>query len=211
MENETQQVVSRDVAILNRRLPFLVSTEMAKEQGPFVAVMFLGSMFQNEYDILGKSFVTSSSVNNVIGCLEPFLTSMRCTGERIPAVFLSFVAKCVTLAITENSKRIWLGLHKKDDIGDDAAVFLENYQKTIDAMGFKDMPRLHAPFLGKPLAAVVEEGLRLKAPLHLARSCHRLDKSDLSCGVCHDCNAHREAFAACGAPDPVPYTKVVYS
>ena len=52
-------------------------------------------------------------------------------------------------------------------------------------------------------AAIVKEGIRLGAPLHLSWSCYQSE--DKACGVCDSCALRLRGFRQAGIEDPIPY------
>ena len=70
--------------------------------------------------------------------------------------------------------------------------------------GFGDPSlRLHAPFINKTKAQIVEIGATLSVPYEDTWSCY--EGGDLHCGLCGTCNERREAFQLAGVPDPTKY------
>ena len=61
------------------------------------------------------------------------------------------------------------------------------------------------PLSGTSKEGVLRLGRELGVPFELTWSCY-WDR-DLHCGTCVSCRERREAFAAIGLPDPVPYEK----
>ncbi|OGS49401.1 MAG: hypothetical protein A3K68_02650 [Euryarchaeota archaeon RBG_16_68_13] len=59
------------------------------------------------------------------------------------------------------------------------------------------------PLAGKPKGEVVRTGLAMGVPFESTWSCY-WDRP-VHCGTCRSCRERKEAFAAAGAPDPVPY------
>ena len=70
--------------------------------------------------------------------------------------------------------------------------------------GFGDPSlRLHAPFINKTKAQIVEIGAALSVPYEDTWSCY--ESGDLHCGLCGTCNERKEAFQLAGVPDPTKY------
>jgi 7-cyano-7-deazaguanine synthase len=63
--------------------------------------------------------------------------------------------------------------------------------------------RLHAPFLERTKAQIVEVGATLGVPYEETWSCY--DGSEVHCGLCGTCNERKEAFELAGVPDPTEY------
>lgn len=62
---------------------------------------------------------------------------------------------------------------------------------------------LAAPFLEDNKTSIIKNGLQLKVPYHLTRTCYK--NQPISCGKCGSCRERLEAFHANGIYDPVAY------
>jgi 7-cyano-7-deazaguanine synthase len=62
------------------------------------------------------------------------------------------------------------------------------------------------PLIGMSKAKIIQEGIKLGAPLHLTWSCYR--NSDLACGRCDSCVRRLKGFAEAGFVDPISYEHV---
>lgn len=67
----------------------------------------------------------------------------------------------------------------------------------------KDDLRLVAPFIYMDKAQIVKRGLELGVPFEKTWTCY--EGKDLACGKCGSCRERLEAFAKCGATDPLEY------
>lgn len=72
----------------------------------------------------------------------------------------------------------------------------------VEGFGNPDL-RLHAPFLRKTKADIVEVGAKLNVPYEDTWSCY--EGGDLHCGLCGTCNERKEAFQLANVPDPTEY------
>ncbi len=63
--------------------------------------------------------------------------------------------------------------------------------------------RLHAPFVEKTKAQIVQIGTALGVPYEETWSCY--EGGELHCGLCGTCNERQEAFRLAGTPDPTEY------
>ena len=59
------------------------------------------------------------------------------------------------------------------------------------------------PLIQLNKAAIIQKGVKLKAPLHLTWSCYR--DEELACGKCDSCLLRLRGFRNAGVADPVPY------
>ena len=81
-------------------------------------------------------------------------------------------------------------------------------RRAVEGFGDPEL-RLHAPFLGKTKAEIVEIGARLDVPYEDTWSCY--EGGDLHCGLCGTCNERKEAFQIADVPDPTEYREWVGS
>ena len=63
------------------------------------------------------------------------------------------------------------------------------------------------PVIGMKKNEIIQQGIRLGAPLHLTWSCYQ--NEELACGRCDSCLLRLRAFAEAGVPDPIPYAQRV--
>lgn len=69
----------------------------------------------------------------------------------------------------------------------------------------KSPVQILVPLSGKTKEEVVRMGLSMGVPFEVTWSCYW--NRDVHCGTCASCRERREAFAAIGVADPVPYEK----
>ena len=62
-----------------------------------------------------------------------------------------------------------------------------------------------SPWQFTPKAEIIRQGLELGVPYEDTYSCY---DDDMACGVCESCVYRKEAFAANGVEDPIPYKEV---
>jgi len=62
---------------------------------------------------------------------------------------------------------------------------------------------IQSPVIHHTKADIVQEGLRLAAPLHHTWSCYQASES--ACGTCDSCQLRLRGFAMAGEVDPIPY------
>ncbi|MCC8194513.1 MAG: 7-cyano-7-deazaguanine synthase [Deltaproteobacteria bacterium] len=116
-------------------------------------------------------------------------------------IFASFMA---AFAESIGAGEIALAVHSGDHhLYPDCRPAFTEALATVVARGTDGSVKVATPFVHKTKAELVAEGLALRAPLHLTRSCYA--NREKSCGVCGTCAERLAAFAANGVTDPVPY------
>ena len=83
----------------------------------------------------------------------------------------------------------------------------KEYIKALDTLVYLASNRkveVLTPFINTDKAGIVKEGLKLKVPYELSRTCYK--DQPLSCGLCGSCNERLEAFALNNVKDPIKYS-----
>ena len=75
-------------------------------------------------------------------------------------------------------------------------------RQAVEGFGDPDL-RLHAPFIHKSKAEIVEIGTSLGVPYEDTWSCY--EGGEIHCGLCGTCTERKEAFQLAGVPDPTKY------
>jgi 7-cyano-7-deazaguanine synthase len=75
-------------------------------------------------------------------------------------------------------------------------------RQAVEGFGDPDL-RLHAPFIHKTKAEIVEIGTSLGVPYEDTWSCY--EAGEIHCGLCGTCNERKEAFQLATVPDPTKY------
>lgn len=75
-------------------------------------------------------------------------------------------------------------------------------RRAVEGFGNPEL-RLHAPFMNKTKAEIVEVGAKLNVPYEDTWSCY--EGGDLHCGLCGTCYERKEAFQLANVPDPTEY------
>lgn len=116
------------------------------------------------------------------------------------------LSACATLAMSlfpGEHCLIGIGAHADDAAGNAYADCSPEFNAAMSeaiSLGTYGKVTVWAPFAGLDKAAVVAEGLRLKAPYHLTWSCY--EGGEIPCGVCGTCVDRAAAFAANHTKDP---------
>jgi len=122
----------------------------------------------------------------------------------VPARNLLFIASLASLADAVGPGTLWLGVHQDDRTGypDCSPGFVEAAGEAV-RQGTEYGLDVQAPFVTWPKSEILRWGCEHQAPYHLTHSCYKGLRP--ACGVCDTCRTRREAFAAVGVEDPVPY------
>lgn len=131
--------------------------------------------------------------------------------DDIPTSYVPFrnaniLAIAASWAEVLSATSIYIGAVEEDGSGypDCRAAFFAAFEEVI-ALGTKPGPRVRivTPLINLTKQRIVEEGLRLGAPLHLTWSCYQGERE--ACGVCDSCALRLRGFAQAGVEDPIPY------
>lgn len=122
----------------------------------------------------------------------------------VPGRNLLFISLMLGIAQSEGISNIALSVHQGDHhiYPDCRKSFIEYADKAVREAS-EDLVHLQAPFLERTKADIVREGLKLKTPFELTRTCYQ--DQELSCGQCGACSERLEAFYLNGAKDPIKY------
>jgi 7-cyano-7-deazaguanine synthase len=133
-------------------------------------------------------------------------------GEQIPVTYVPFrnahfLAAAVSWAEVLGAERVIIGAVEQDSSGypDCRPAFYRAYNEAIRAGTRQGKIEVVAPLIAMRKAEIVQLGLELGAPFDLTWSCY--SREDRACGICESCVLRRRAFAAAGAPDPIPYVE----
>ena len=131
-------------------------------------------------------------------------------GSQIPVTYVPFrnahfLAAAVSWAEVLGAEKIFIGAVEQDSSGypDCRPEFYRAYNEAIRTGTKEGRIEVVTPLIALRKAEIVTLGLELGAPLDLTWSCY--SREDRACGVCESCVLRMRAFAAAGAPDPIPY------
>ncbi|HZM69450.1 MAG TPA: 7-cyano-7-deazaguanine synthase QueC [Candidatus Cryosericum sp.] len=133
------------------------------------------------------------------------------TGSSIPDTYVPFrnthlLALAASWGEVLGARRIWIGAVEEDSSGypDCREIYYEAFNRLL-RLGTRPETDLvvTTPLIHMRKAAIVREGIRLGAPLHLTWSCYT--ESEAACGRCESCRLRLRGFAEAGVPDPIPY------
>jgi 7-cyano-7-deazaguanine synthase len=124
----------------------------------------------------------------------------------VPFRNANLLAIATSFAEARGADAIFIGVQSLDYSGypDCRPEFIAAFQTLID-LGTRTAGRitLFTPFLHMTKTDILRTGLELGVPYEHTWSCYRNEKK--ACGTCGSCHFRREAFAAIGRRDPIPY------
>jgi len=122
----------------------------------------------------------------------------------VPGRNIIFSSILAGIAWSRKADNIALGIHQGDHaIYPDCRPQFFIAMNDAIAWGTDKNVNMIAPFLGMDKAGIVKEGLTLKVPYELTRTCYK--DQEHPCGVCGACNERLAAFASNNAVDPLYY------
>lgn len=160
------------------------------------------------YDLIDLSAAMSGIQSNLLksggDIPEGHYEAPEMSQTVVPGRNMIFASILAGIAWSRKIPVIWLGVHRGDHAiyPDCRAEFVHWLQGTI-YRGTGEKVSLATPFLLGDKIAILKMGLELRVPYELTRSCYK--DQELSCGKCGACQERLEAFAKCGAVDPISY------
>jgi 7-cyano-7-deazaguanine synthase len=160
--------------------------------------------------VIGGSALTDENIP------VPEITPLRTPNSElrtssIPTTYVPFrnahlLSIAVSWAEVIGATKIFIGAVEEDSSGypDCREVFYQAFNKVIE-MGTKPETRIDiiTPLIHLNKSAIVKEGIKRRAPLHLTWSCYR--NNDRACGRCESCMLRLKGFKGAGVDDPIPY------
>ena len=131
--------------------------------------------------------------------------------EGVPITYVPFrngIFLSIATAITEKEgcEVIAIGVVEEDSSGypDCRDTFIQSFQQSAN-LGTKETTHIsiEMPLVHLQKSQIVEEALRLNAPLHLTWSCYQNEEK--ACGVCDSCRLRLRGFERAGQKDPIEY------
>lgn len=132
--------------------------------------------------------------------------------DGIPTSYVPFrnahiLAVATSWAEVIGASVIFIGAVEEDSSGypDCRWEYYQAYNKVIE-VGTKPDTHIEiiAPVIRMEKSAIIKEGIKLGAPLHLTWSCYQND-GDIACGVCDSCALRLKGFQEAGWSDPIKY------
>lgn len=151
---------------------------------------------------IGGSSLTDASIE--VGPAK--LDSTEIPTSYVPFRNANILAIATSWAEVIDATALYIGAVEEDSSGypDCREVFFRAFEQVI-ATGTKPGTQIEirTPVIHHTKKRIVEEGMRLHAPLHLTWSCYRSE--EVACGTCDSCALRLRGFAQAGATDPIPY------
>ena len=180
---------------------------VAKELEAYRAVCSdLGVSEKYEIDLdffktIGASALTDHSIDVPTSGVE----------EGVPITYVPFrngifLSIATAIAEKEGCSSIAIGVVEEDSSGypDCRDTFIRSFQQTAN-LGTKETTgiTIEMPLVHLQKSEIVQEALKLGAPLHLTWSCYQSE--DKACGVCDSCRLRLRGFERAGINDPIEY------
>lgn len=155
------------------------------------------------FKAIGASALTDHTIDVPTGGIE----------AGIPVTYVPFrngifLSIATAIAEKEGCSAIAIGVVEEDSSGypDCRASFIDAFIHAAN-LGTKEMTHLtiEMPLVHLQKSRIVEESLRLGAPLHLTWSCYKNEEA--ACGVCDSCRLRLRGFERAGVKDPIRYQK----
>ncbi|MDP3466148.1 MAG: 7-cyano-7-deazaguanine synthase QueC [Sulfuricurvum sp.] len=153
------------------------------------------------FKTIGASALTDHTIDVPIGGVE----------AGVPITYVPFrngifLSIATAIAEKERCEVIAIGVVEEDSSGypDCRDTFIQSFQQSAN-LGTKETTHIsiEMPLVHLQKSQIVQESLRLGAPLHLTWSCYQSD--DKACGVCDSCRLRLRGFERAGIKDPIEY------
>ncbi|MCX6074234.1 MAG: 7-cyano-7-deazaguanine synthase QueC [Campylobacterales bacterium] len=153
------------------------------------------------FKTIGASALTDHTIEVPTGGIE----------EGVPITYVPFrngifLSIATAIAEKEGCDVIAIGVVEEDSSGypDCRDTFIQSFQNSAN-LGTKETTHItiEMPLVHLKKSQIVQESLRLGAPLHLTWSCYQSDEQ--SCGVCDSCRLRLRGFEYAGVNDPIEY------
>lgn len=130
----------------------------------------------------------------------------------IPSSYVPFrnthiIAMAVSWAEVLNAKKIYIGANYEDSPGypDCRPSYYQAYNELIKQGTKAGDIQIETPVIMMKKSEIIQEAVRLKAPLELTWSCYA--RADRACGICDSCALRLRGFKEFGMEDPISYAK----
>ncbi|HLD22614.1 MAG TPA: 7-cyano-7-deazaguanine synthase QueC [Sulfuricurvum sp.] len=180
---------------------------VAKELSSFRAICDgLGVSEKYEIDLdffktIGASALTDHTIAVPTGGIE----------AGVPITYVPFrngifLSIATAIAEKEGCSAIAIGVVEEDSSGypDCRESFIEAFAQAAN-LGTRETTNLtiEMPLVRLQKSEIVQEAIKLGAPLHLTWSCYQSEER--ACGVCDSCRLRLRGFERAGAVDPIEY------
>lgn len=153
-----------------------------------------------------KSIGGSSLTDRQIAVSPAMLNRKDIPTSYVPFRNANMLCIAVSWAEVIGATSIYIGAVQEDSSGyPDCRVEFFDAFKTVIRAGTRPGTRieLKTPIIHLTKAEIVQQGILLRAPLHLTWSCY--SSQDVACGQCDSCALRLRGFRIAGVEDPIPY------
>lgn len=153
------------------------------------------------FKTIGASALTDHSIDVPTGRVE----------AGVPITYVPFrngifLSIATAIAEKEGCEVIAIGVVEEDSSGypDCRDTFIRSFEHTAN-LGTKETTNIiiEMPLVHLQKSQIVQEALKLGAPLHLTWSCYQNENK--ACGVCDSCRLRLRGFERAGVNDPIEY------
>jgi len=148
----------------------------------------------------------SSLTDPAIEIDDAVLQNTEIPTSYVPFRNANILAIAASWAEVLNAHSIYIGAVEEDSSGypDCRDVFFRAFEDVV-RLGTRPGSdvAIVTPLIHFSKRAIVEEGVRLSAPLHLSWSCYRSEEK--ACGTCDSCALRLRGFQQAGIVDPINY------
>jgi len=154
------------------------------------------------FSTFGASSLTDKTIT--VDTFDP--TRAHIPNTYVPFRNANLLSIATSYAEARQANAIFIGVQSLDYSGypDCRPQFIDAFQRVID-LGTREGThiKLISPFIHFTKTDILREGMKLRVPYVHTWSCYRNEQK--ACGTCGSCHFRKEAFAAIGIPDPIPY------
>ena len=209
IDSTTCLAIAREQCDVVCGLSFIYGQRHAKE---VMAAKEICRVFEVPHVVLGIPNVFGGSDSSVLvaGAAVPHLSYEEMKQYRIPPTYvpqrnLIFLSLASALAIVQDFRYVYLGIHQEDSEAayPDCTPEFFRAARTAVSLGSGEKVLLKAPLLMFSKVSVIRRATSLSVPLHLTWSCY--EGGELHCGQCPTCISRIEAFKWAGIEDPTVY------
>jgi len=166
------------------------------------------SSLLTSHSSLDSSLLTPHSSLN-----SSLLTSHSSLNSSLPSSYVPFrnaniLAIATSWAEVLKAHAIYIGAVEEDSSGypDCRDSFFDAFERVIEeGTGPDTHIKIIRPVIHHSKKQIVEESMRLAAPLHHSWSCYR--NSDRACGTCDSCALRLRGFQQANVEDPIDYAE----
>ncbi|MEX1012570.1 MAG: 7-cyano-7-deazaguanine synthase QueC [Waddliaceae bacterium] len=172
----------------NHRIEIQAAKKIADHYGiPLTCIRIDPALFAPNPLLTGERVPKNRSLKEISDSTAPTFVPGRNT---------LFLASATSYAESIGASEIYIGVGAVDEVPypDCTLEFIQAFQQVIFAGNKKMTPLIQAPLIGLNKQEIIEEGMRLNAPLEKTHSCYD-PYNQMPCGKCDACLIRDRAFA----------------